>query len=208
MSHDHADDSIEPWTNQDPQFGNATPGKVGMWLFLVTDAMSFSGFLLGYAVLRSTMDWPDPIEALGGVSLAAGMTFLLVCSSVSMVFAIDACKRKQRQRMLNWLGFTIIGGALFLGLQAYEYSHLVHDRGMTLSSFAHGNDLFSTTFFMITGFHGLHVLSGVIYLICLFVAAYQGKYDYGNYNMLEVGGLFWHFVDLVWILVFTFIYLL
>lgn len=208
MASAHHDESLEPWTNDDPQFGNATPGKVGMWLFLVTDAMSFSGFLIAYAVLRATQDWPNVIEALGGVELSAFMTFLLICSSVSMVFAIEACKFKERQKMLFWLGATILGGAIFLGLQVYEYQHLVHDRGMTLSSFAHGNDLFATTFYMVTGFHGLHVFSGVVYLICLFVAAYQGKYDHGNHNQLEIGGLFWHFVDLVWILVFTFIYLL
>lgn len=109
--------------------------------------------------------------------------------------------------MLNWLLATIGGGVIFLGIQVYEYSHLFHE-GITLWSFAHGTSLFGSTFFLITGFHGLHVLSGVIYLICEYVNAYKGKYDHGNENRLEIVGLFWHFVDLVWILVFTFIYLL
>ena len=102
---------------------------------------------------------------------------------------------------------TIVGGVIFLGIQVYEYQHLIH-QGLTLTSFVKGNNLFGSTFYMITGFHGLHVLSGVIYLICQYKLAYEGKYDNGEYNNLELVGLFWHFVDLVWILVFTFIYLL
>jgi heme/copper-type cytochrome/quinol oxidase subunit 3 len=102
---------------------------------------------------------------------------------------------------------TIIGGASFLAIQAYEYTHLVH-QGITLASFAKGNNLFASTFYIVTGFHGLHVLTGVIYLICEYRMAHRGDYDNGDYNRLEILGLFWHFVDLVWILVFTFIYLL
>lgn len=192
----------------DPQFAKASPGKIGMWLFLATDGMSFSGFLIAYAVLRATRDWPNPTEALGGVELSGFMTFLLICSSVSMVLAIDACKQKNRKGMLNWLLATIIGGASFLAIQAYEYTHLAHAMGMTFNSYAHGNALFSSTFFAITGFHGLHVLSGVIYLIVMYCLAYRGDFDNGDYNLLEICGLFWHFVDLVWILVFTFIYLI
>jgi cytochrome c oxidase subunit III len=194
--------------HNDPQFGKASPGKVGMWIFLGTDALSFSGFLIGYAVLRATKPWPNPVEALGGVELSGFMTFLLICSSLSLVLSIDACKREDRQGMLNWLLVTILGGAAFLGIQVYEYIHLVSDLGMTFTTYAHGNDLFSTTFFAITGFHGLHVLTGVCYLIVMYKMAYEGKFAGGNVNMLEIAGLFWHFVDLVWILVFTFIYLL
>lgn len=206
MAHAHTDHG--PVEYNDEQFGKASPGKIGMWLFLVTDAMSFSGFLIAYAVLRSTKDWPTPVEALGGVGLSGFMTFLLICSSVSMVLTIDACKQKNRQGMLKWLLITIIGGASFLGMQMYEYSHLIGHMGMSFNSYAHGTSLFASTFFSITGFHGLHVLSGVIYLICMYVMAYRGDFDNGDYNMLEIAGLFWHFVDLVWILVFTFVYLL
>jgi heme/copper-type cytochrome/quinol oxidase subunit 3 len=84
----------------------------------------------------------------------------------------------------------------------------MHDRGMHFATFDHGNNLFSSTFFAITGFHGLHVLTGVLYLCFMYKGALEGKFDNGNYNQLEIAGLFWHFVDLVWILVFTFIYLL
>lgn len=192
--------------HNDPHFGKASNGKIAMWLFLATDGMSFSGFLLAYAVLRATQNWPTPADHLG-ITLSGIATFILICSSVSMVFSIDACKQNDRSAMLNWLLATIAGGVIFLGIQVYEYSHLVH-HGITLSSFIHGNNLFASTFYMVTGFHGLHVLSGVIYLICTYFHARAGRYDNGHYNSLEIAGLFWHFVDLVWILVFTFIYLL
>lgn len=190
----------------DQQFQKATPKKIAMWLFLITDAMSFSGFLIAYSVLRAIKNWPTPTDYLG-IGLSATATFLLICSSVSMVFSLDACKLKDREGMLKWLMVTIIGGATFLGIQAYEYIHLVNS-GISLSEFIHGNNLFGATFYLITGFHGLHVLTGVIYLICQYVFARRGDYDNGEYEALENAGLFWHFVDLVWILVFTFIYLL
>lgn len=190
----------------DPQFGKASPGKIGMWIFLGTDGMSFSGFLIAYAVLRTKLEWPHPAEHLG-IFLSGIATFLLICSSVSMVLAIDACKARNRQAMLNWLLVTIAGGATFLGIQAYEYTHLV-SLGITLTNFEHGTNLFASTFYLITGFHGLHVATGVGYLICEYLNAKKGNYDNGDYNRLEILGLFWHFVDLVWILVFTFVYLL
>tara|TARA_R110000868_G_scaffold142387_2_gene359705 strand:- start:4885 stop:5502 length:618 start_codon:yes stop_codon:yes gene_type:complete len=193
---------------EDKEFGKASPTKIGMWVFLTTDAMSFSGLLIAYGILRATRPWPDPVQALGGVELSGLMTFLLICSSVSMVMCIDAAKRMQRNQMLNWLLVTIGGGAIFLGLQVYEYSHLMNDMGMTLTTYAHGENLFSSTFFVITGFHGLHVLTGTIYLIYMYALAHRGRFDNGDYDQLEVAGLFWHFVDLVWILVFTFVYLI
>lgn len=202
----HAHSHAQPERN-DPQFGKASIGKLAMWIFLVTDAMSFSGFLLAYAVLRSTLHWPTPADYLG-INLSGFATFILVCSSVSMVMSIDSCKLKDREGMLKWLLATIAGGVIFLGIQAYEYTHLVH-QGMTLAKFGAGSQhLFASTFYIITGFHGLHVLTGVIYLICEYRMAHRGDYDNGDYNRLEILGLFWHFVDLVWILVFTFIYLL
>jgi heme/copper-type cytochrome/quinol oxidase subunit 3 len=194
---------------EDPQFKRANPGKIGMWLFLTADGMSFSGFLLAYALIRiHAVDWPVPTEALGGVGLSGFMTFWLICSSVSMVFSIDGCKQRNRSKMLTWLTITVIGGAGFLAMQVYEYLHLYNDLGMTFSTYAHGNDLFSATFFSITGFHGLHVLSGTLYLAYMLYLAVQGRFDNGDYHLLEMAGLFWHFVDLVWILVFTFVYLL
>ncbi len=191
----------------DPEFGKASPGKIGMWIFLGTDALSFSGFLIAYAVLRSMKEWPDPLQNLG-IELSGFATFILICSSVSMVLSIDGCRKKDRDEMLKWLAYTIFGGAIFLVIQAYEYIHLYVDKGMSLGQFAFGNNLFASTFFLITGFHGLHVLTGVIYLIRMYYEAHRGDFDNGDYNRLEIAGLFWHFVDLIWILVFTFIYLI
>lgn len=191
---------------KDPQFAYASPGKIGMWIFLVTDAFSFTGFLAAYAWMRIKLDWPNPTDYLG-ITLSGIATFILICSSVSMVLSIDACRRKDRKGMLNWLLVTIIGGVTFLGIQAYEYTHLI-SQGISLAYFKDGHNLFASTFYMVTGFHGLHVLTGVIYLISEYVNAQKGRYDNGDYNRLEILGLFWHFVDLVWILVFTFIYLL
>ncbi len=154
--------------NEDAQFGKATPGKIAMWIFLVTDAMSFSGFLLGYGVLRATTPgWPNPVEALGGVALSGIMTFLLICSSVSMVLSIDACKNRKPQEMKKWLGLTIAGGIVFLLMQVYEYHHIIEGLNITFTSFKDGSatGLFGSTFFSVTGFHGLHVLTGVCYLI-------------------------------------------
>jgi heme/copper-type cytochrome/quinol oxidase subunit 3 len=178
-----------------------------MWVFLVGDAMSFGGLLAGYGALRAgSLDWPNPLERLG-ISLTAFMTFLLICSSVTMVQALSAVKHNTQVRFRVFLLLTICGGATFLSLQAYEWTHLTH-AGMTLSGNPWGSPLFGTTFFILTGFHGCHVFGGVVYLTSLLLSGLRGKYTASNYHPVEIAGLYWHFVDLVWILVFTFVYLL
>ncbi len=182
-------------------------GKLGMWIFLAGDAMSFGALLAGYGAIRAgSVDWPNPLHVLG-ISLTAFMTFLLICSSVTMVKALSAIKNGNRAGMRNFLLLTILGGVTFLGLQAYEWTHLIHS-GMTFTHNPHGSYLFGTTFFAITGFHGMHVTGGVIYLSIVLFNGLRGKYSPENYNGVELVGLYWHFVDLVWILVFTFIYLI
>lgn len=205
--HGHGD------TPSDPHFGHATGGKIGMWIFIAQDGMSFGGLLLAYGLLRGwSTDWPNPADILG-INLTAIATFVLICSSVSMVMAVDAAKEADKKRLVRWLLWTIAGGATFLGIQVYEYSHLVHlGIGFSESTFQGQpiNDRFGSTFYAVTGFHGLHVLSGVIYLICILRGALAGRYTRGglSFSPVELVGLFWHFVDLVWILVFTFVYLL
>lgn len=197
----------------DPNFGKATGGKIAMWMFIAQDGMSFGGLLFAYGVLRtSAAEWPVPAEVLG-IGLTALATFLLICSSLTMVFAVLAAQEKNQAALVRWLSVTIACGIAFLGIQAYEYTHLVHSGiGFANSSFQGEsiNNLFGTTFYAVTGFHGLHVLSGVIYMTLILRGARQGKYTQGgtSYSPVELVGLFWHFVDLVWILVFTFIYLL
>jgi len=179
-------------------------GKLGMWVFLAADAMSFGGLLAGYGALRfSSHNWPVPKDALG-IQLTAFMTFLLICSSVTMVKALSAVKRGDRKWAAIHLLGTIAGGLSFLGLQAYEWTHLIHE-GMTITGNPWGSSLFGTTFFILTGFHGMHVTGGVVYLSVILIQILRGKI---GYNPVEIVGLYWHFVDLIWILVFTFVYLL
>ena len=189
-------------------FGHASNGKLGMWIFLVTDAMTFSGFLIGYSILRNrNVDWPHASDYLG-IALSAFATFLLICSSVTMVLAQAAGEQMKPRKMLGFLLLTALGGATFLGIQAHEYSHLAHEMGMHFNDFLHGPPQFSSIFFVVTGFHGFHVFTGVVYLLIMCARTALGKYDDGNVNHVEICGLFWHFVDLIWILVFTFIYLI
>jgi heme/copper-type cytochrome/quinol oxidase subunit 3 len=178
-----------------------------MWIFLIGDAMSFGGLLAGYGAIRyGSADWPVPKDVLG-ISLTAFMTFLLICSSVTMVKALEAIRKGSQRGLQVFLLLTILGGLIFLGLQAHEWTNLIH-KGLGLSGNPFGSSLFGPTFFIITGFHGAHVTGGVIYLLCIFIQARLGRYSAENNNRVEIAALYWHFVDLVWIMVFTFIYLL
>ena len=182
-------------------------GKLGMWMFLVGDAMSFGGLLAGYGALRyGSADWPVPADVLG-IPLTALMTFLLICSSVTMVKALAAIKKGDQRGLRNFLLLTILAGLIFLGLQAYEWTHLIGEvlpeKGLTFT-----RHLFGTTFFVLTGFHGMHVTGGVIYLSCIVAQGVRGKYSRDRWEAVEIVGLYWHFVDLVWILIFTFVYLI
>ena len=186
----------------EPTFGAATTGKVGMWIFLVTDAMTFGGLLLAYGILRAgNREWPGPTTVLG-IPFTAVMTFVLIVSSLTMVLGLDAAKRGDRRGTVRLLLATALGGVLFLCGQVYEYRHLIHE-GFTLPS---GN--FPATFYVITSFHGGHVFTGVCYLLITAFGVARGKYLENGANFVEITGLFWHFVDLVWILVFTLVYLI
>ena len=182
-------------------------GKLGMWIFLAGDAVGFGTLLAAYGGMRATSaDWPSPYEVLG-INLTAAMTFLLICSSVTMVKALEWLGRGDRGKCKTFLLLTALGGAIFVGLQAYEWTHLIH-RGLHIDGNPWGAALFGTTFFLITGFHGMHVSGGVIYLLAVTGAVARRPQASASYNMVEIVGLYWHFVDLVWIMVFTFMYLL
>ena len=191
----------------EPQESPLTPeswGKLGMWLFLAGDAMSFGCLIVGYGILRyASNNWPVPKDVLG-INLTAFMTFLLIVSSVTMVLSLSASQKHDMARFKKFLGLTILGGLIFLGCQAYEWTHLITHRlpevGLSFST-----HLFATTFFVLTGFHGMHVTGGVIYNTCVLLAVSRGRYQAKH---VEIAGLYWHFVDLVWILIFTFVYLL
>src|SRR6266851_4183789 len=171
-------------------------GKLGMWIFLA-----------GYAAMRATSaDWPSPFAVLG-INLTAAMTFLLICSSVTMVKALEWLGQGDKTRANRLLFFTALGGAIFVSLQAYEWTHLIH-RGLHINGNPWGASLFGTSFFLVTGFHGLHVTGGVIYLLSIMRVVARRPSPAASYNAVEITGLYWHFVDLVWIMVFTFMYLL
>ena len=178
-------------------------GKLMMWIFLCSDAMSFAGLLAAYGAVRlGSLDWPVPATKLD-VPLTALNTFILICSSVTMVKALSAIKRGDRRGLVLWLLGTIVGGSTFLGIQAFEWTHQIVHEGLTIQS-----SLFGATFFILTGFHGCHVLSGVIYLTCILIKGARGGYTAERNSPVEIAGLYWHFVDLIWILVFTFVYLI
>jgi cytochrome c oxidase subunit III len=201
----------------DPQYGKATAGKIGMWIFLLSDALSFAGLLLAYGILRGgSKTWPPNlalVDAAGrhephlGINFTAGLTFLLICSSVTMVLAHAAAVEGNRKKLVTFLALTALGGALFLCGQFQEYFG-IWSEGLSKEGLYFGHSAYATTFYLITSFHGLHVTTGVIYLTVMTIRTAMGKYDGGNHNHIEILGLFWHFVDLVWILVFTFVYLL
>jgi cytochrome c oxidase subunit 3 len=179
-------------------------GKLGMWIFLAADAMSFGCLIVGYALLRHASEkWPVPSHVLG-INLTAFMTFLLICSSVTMVLSLSAIQRHDMKAFKNFLLLTILGGLLFLGCQAYEWTHLITER-LPEAGLSFTTHLFATTFFVLTGFHGMHVTGGAIYNSCVLAACLRGRYGAKH---VEIAGLYWHFVDLVWILIFTFVYLI
>ena len=182
-------------------------GRFAMWLFLASDGMTFSGLLAGHLALRmQNANWPSPTDHLA-LTLGVIMTTLLLGSSVTMVKALTAARENAQQQFSRFLLLTIMAGVLFLILQAYEWSHLLRN-GMTISANPWGASLFGATFYTLTGFHGLHVLIGVIYLACIFVGGRKRLLFSAYQERIEIAGLYWHFVDIVWICVFTCIYLL
>ena len=201
-------------------------GKLMMWYFLMSDAFTFGAFLISYGTVRfSSNSWPDPnhvfrsFPIIGEMNVPLAfvslMTFILIMSSVTMVLAVASGHEKDRKGVVKWMFWTIIGGLAFLGCQAWEWTHLHHQGAWwgrnpfpnidgTVAS-----TNFSNFFFTITGFHGFHVFSGVIINIIMLIMAWTGVFDRrGHYLMIEKAGLYWHFVDLVWVFVFTCFYLL
>ena len=190
-------------------------GKAMMWFFLLSDTFIFGCFLTSYMTVRmSARDaWPVPSEvfalSFGGepipLILIAIMTFILISSSGTMAMAVNMGYRGDRNKAF-WLMLATAGfGVMFVSMQAFEWTKLIME-GVRLWSNPMGASQFGSTFFMITGFHGLHVSAGVIYLVVVARRIRSGFYDRtrGNYEMVEIAGLYWHFVDLVWVFIFAF----
>jgi cytochrome c oxidase subunit III len=226
----------------------ASYGKLMMWFFLISDTFTFSALLVTYGMIRfsqnayvglpenfhfATTHWPTPDKVFEALPFLTGsfplffvgiMTFILIFSSVTMVLAVEAGHRGDRADVEKWMLWTIVGGATFLGSQAWEWGHFIagpHDLSLAATTLTgepivganlvrnpYGPPAFADLFFFITGFHGTHVFSGVILNIMIFFNTATGMYERrGHYEMVEKVGLYWHFVDLVWVFVFTFFYL-
>ncbi len=206
---------------------NVEYGKLMMWYFLMSDAFTFGAFLISYGTIRfSSVGWPDPNKVFKSYPFAAEhanaplvfvsiMTFILIVSSVTMVMAVQAGHQMRKKAVVTNLILTIIGGIAFLSCQAWEWHHLFTEGAWwgrnpfpnADGSIASTN--FTNYFFTITGFHGFHVFSGVIINIVMLIMTLTNQFEKrGHYLMIEKAGLYWHFVDLVWVFVFTCFYLI
>jgi heme/copper-type cytochrome/quinol oxidase subunit 3 len=209
-AHSHAHDEPVLMAHGSVLQTGISNGRIAIWLFLASEVMFFTGLIGAYIVLRGGQgfdNWPDPTKSLN-VPLTALNTFLLICSSVTLVWGLQGYQAdKQKQGNLGLL-LTTIFGAIFVGVQVYEYVHLI-EAGVAPWKVGDGQGwLFCSCFYSMTSFHGLHVFAGVIYLSCMWIGAARGKYGSKNSTPIEIVGLYWHFVDLVWILLFTFVYLI
>lgn len=194
--------------------GQLPARKLAVWLFLGTEIVFFSALILTYVVLRiSSPNWPEleQVQHVLNIPLTAINTFLLIVSSVAVVLALDEIQKGNKAGLLRWLAVTFALGVVFLGIQGYEYSVLLHE-GLTLTKVPEimaGKDAyFGTTFYTMTGFHGMHVLVGVLTLGIVMLKAWKGHYSRENHEGVENFGLYWHFVDAVWIVLFTIAYIL
>jgi len=192
--------------------------KAMMWIFLLSDTFIFGSFLSSYMAVRltTTAPWPDTSTVfalhVGGTDvpllLIAIMTFILISSSGTMAMAVTSAYKKKRVRTGVLILLTALGGLMFVGMQAFEWTKLIVEEGIRPWQNEYGAHQFGGFFFMITGFHGLHVAIGVIYLSTIAARVFSGRYDrLDDYQIVEVAGLYWHFVDLVWIFIFAFFYL-
>lgn len=218
---------VADWSSDQRAFKNVPWGKAMMWIFLLSDTFVFSCFLLSYMTVRmsTTVPWPNSSELfalnIGGqpvpLILIAIMTFILISSSGTMAMAVNYGYRRDRVRSAVLMLVTALFGAMFVGMQALEWTKLIVDEGVRPWGNPFGAAQFGSTFFLITGFHGTHVSIGVIFLLIIARKVWRGDFDRerrgfftsrkGNYEAVEIMGLYWHFVDLVWVFIFAVFYL-
>lgn len=176
-----------------------------MWLFIISDALTFSALLICYTYLRmATPNWPTPFHFVPSLVLSSVMTLVLLTSSLTMVRAVEAMRAQMPSRAVRWLGATIACGVLFVGLHLGEWNNLFRE-GVTPFRNPWNEPLFGATFFTLTGLHMAHVLAGVVYLAVIAAGVARGRYSFVH---VEVSGLYWHFVDLVWMFIFPLVYLM
>jgi cytochrome c oxidase subunit 3 len=214
------------WSSDQRAFKQVSWGKAMMWIFLLSDTFVFSCFLLSYMTVRtsSTVPWPNPSEVFAlhlfgkdiPLILIAIMTFVLITSSGTMAMAVNFGYRHDRRKTALLMILTAALGATFVGMQAFEWTKLILE-GVRPWGNPWGAAQFGSSFFMITGFHGTHVSIGVIFLLVIARKVWRGDFDVGRrgfftsrkgqYEIVEITGLYWHFVDLVWVFIFALFYL-
>ena len=208
---------VDDWSSDQEAFKRVHWGKAMMWIFLLSDTFIFSCFLTSYMTVRAstTMVWPNASEVFAlelfghhiPLILIAIMTFVLISSSGTMAMAVNFGYRRNRKVTAALMFATAAFGAAFVGMQAFEWTKLISE-GVRPWGNPWGAPQFGSCFFMITGFHGFHVSVGVIYLITIATKVLRGDFEKkGNYESVEIAGLYWHFVDLVWVFIFAFFYL-
>ena len=217
---------VADWSSDQRAFKNVSWGKAMMWIFLLSDTFIFGCFLLSYMTARMStrVPWPNPSEVfalhIGGqdvpLILIAIMTFVLISSSGTMAMAVNFGYRHDRRKTAALMILTALLGAKFVGMQAFVWTKLIME-GVRPWGNPWGAAQFGSSFFMITGFHGTHVTIGVIFLIIIARKVLRGDYETGargfftsrrgQYESVEIMGLYWHFVDLVWVFIFAFFYL-
>lgn len=171
---------------------------LGMWMFVLSDLLTFATLLVIYSALRlANPDWPRPFTLSPAIVFSSVMTVVLLASSLTMVRAVDAMHSGDRRRTAQWLIATIAGGLAFIALHLTEWRHLLETVSVTST--------FGAVFFGVTGLHMAHVAAGIIYLGILATGVGRGKFSAED---VETGGLYWHFVDLVWMFIFPLVYLM
>ncbi len=180
--------------------------KFGMWLFIISDALTFSALLFAYTYCRvATPNWPTPFHFSPSIIFSSVMTFCLLTSSLTMVMAVHAMNHGNRKAAGGWLVATMAGGAAFVALHLTEWLNLINNEHVTPFRNPWDVPLFGATFFTLTGLHMTHVVIGLIYLGIVCQAVFRGKFRAED---VEVSGLYWHFVDLVWMFIFPLVYLM
>jgi cytochrome c oxidase subunit 3 len=188
--------------------------KLAIWTFIGSECLFFATLISNYLVNKGKSlvgpfpheAWTSPsgqhFEPIIEIPLVTLGTALLLFSSLFVVLALYNAQRGNRRGLLTWLGATLLCGIFFVGMQVYEFTHFVH-KGLTLQT-----NLFGASFFTLTGFHGTHVTIGVIWLLTLWIEAWRGHLTPERSLNLEIAALYWHFVDVVWIVIFPVVYLI
>ncbi len=176
--------------------------KLAMWLFLGSECLLFGGLISTYMLYRNRQSNQIGPDQLWDIPFTSATSFVLLMSSLTMVMSVSAAKRKDEQRTKMWLTVTALLGGLFVAGQVYEFTTFYRE------GLGYSTSLFSSSFYTLTGFHGVHVAVGIIMLLSLVAMLAKGKLAGDNAETVEMIGLYWHFVDIVWILIFTLVYLI